>query len=175
MYSLCLLHFCAVHTNKNWLHSALELRFFCLSLFLFYYFASRTTVDVVARSAAAWMNISAASNFLKQLSDERNTRQINTRVCVCVCLCWVFIYMRCSLCAAVYIQGERGLCTPMCVCVWVCYVLKLRRTFIYVQVHVALVLAIPNVGNRQHSVSNICCVNIVASACIQKSYGNSNR
>lgn len=99
----------------NWLHSALELRFFCLSLFLFYYFASRTTVDVVARSAAAWMNISAASNFLKQLSDERNTRQINT--CVCVCLCWVFIYMRCSLCAAVYIQRERGLCTPMCVCV----------------------------------------------------------
>lgn len=62
------------------------------------------------------------------------------------------------------------------VCVWVCYVLKLRRTFIYVQVHVALVLAIiHNVGNTQNIISNICCVNIVVSACIQKSYGISNR
>lgn len=173
MYSLCLLHFCAVHTNKNWLHSALELRFFCLSLFLFYYFASRTTVDVVARSAAAWMNISAASNFLKQLSDERNTRQINT--CVCVFVLSIYIHALLALCCCLYTTRTRPMYSHVCVCVWVCYVLKLRRTFIYVQVHVALVLAIPNVGNTQHSVSNICCVNIVASACIQKSYGNSNR
>lgn len=103
----------------NWLHSALELRFFCLSLFLFYYFASRTTVDVVARSAAAWMNISAASNFLKQLSDERNTRQINIRVCVCVCL-FEYLYTCAARFVLLFIYNANVAYVLPCVCVCEC-------------------------------------------------------
>lgn len=61
------------------------------------------------------MNISAASNFLKQLSDERNTRQTNTRVCVCVCV--EYLYTCAARFVLLFIYNANVAYVLPCVCV----------------------------------------------------------
>jgi len=83
--------------------------------FCFVSFGPGDVFDVVACAVAAWMNISAASNFLKQLSERAsdtrqqqqqrsNTRQIDT---------YTHTLAACLLC--LYTKRTCGLCT-LCVC-----------------------------------------------------------
>lgn len=172
----CLLHFCCGMPAASQVLACFDgafalLCFGCISIL------DLGRFDVVAYAVAAWMNVSVASNFLKQLSEPQPSHTTAAAKHTPDKYIWRYILA----CFVDYIYVSEFLMYKANVpyihkCV--CYILKLRRSFIYVHIYVAsLGMAIHITDTTlcwQHMLPRLlrqqCCC-----ACIQKSYGISTR
>lgn len=169
-----------LHHKKCTLLCALSFDFiFSLSVLL----RTWDDFDVVARSAAAWMNISAASNFLKQLSERasatrrrataQHTPDKHKHTCMYVCVC-VYLYTCAArfvgcmcLCWFIYNANVAYVLVYVCVCVYVLCTETTSYIYLCTYIHVASFgLAIRNTLLATYAANTLmreqCCCAVIA-------------